>query len=78
MEYIVLFFTQFGAIKFEKSLSKKNIQGTMMPVPRKLSSSCGISVKFNFEGDISGLICSDINKIYAADGKNYNLLYHSE
>jgi len=78
MEYVALFFTQFGAIKFEKSLNKKGIQGTMMPVPRKLSSSCGISVKFNFQDDIASLICNDINKIYESDGKNYNLVYHSE
>jgi len=78
MDYIVLFFTQSGAMKFEKILTKKEMPCTLLPVPRKLSSSCGLSVKFRYEGDITGFINDDIDKIYEiADGK-YHLIYEEE
>lgn len=78
MEYIVLFFTQSGAMKFEKILAKKNLKCTLMPVPRKLSSSCGISVKFEYDGDVKSFVNDEVDKIYKiADGK-YQLLYSAE
>lgn len=63
MEYIATFFTHFGAIKFGRMLDGKGLTYHMMPVPRKISSSCGTCVRFqteNIEGmgedeDLEGL-----------------------
>lgn len=46
MIYIATFFSHYGAIQYNKELKKVGIVGTLMPVPRSLSSSCGTCVKF--------------------------------
>ena len=45
-EYVATFYTHYGALKFDKFCKKRGIQSAQMPVPRKLSSSCG---KFSSE-----------------------------
>ena len=44
--YIATFFSHFGAIRFHKMLKTQGIEGILMPVPRKVSSSCGTCVSF--------------------------------
>ena len=39
--FIATFFSHFGAIRFNKQLKEAGIQGKLMPVPRRVSSSCG-------------------------------------
>lgn len=46
MEYLVTFHTHFDAIQYVKFLKTKNLQGTLKPVPRKVSSSCGTCAFF--------------------------------
>lgn len=74
-EYIAVFFTHSGAIKFERKLKSKNIEYKLMPVPRKLSSSCGICAKFKFDKDLVELIDDEIDKIVSVEGNNYELIY---
>ena len=62
-KYIVLFFTHSGAVKYRRFLNKNNIDNEMMPVPRKLSSSCGVCISFCYD-DISSIITTDIEKIF--------------
>jgi len=78
MEYLALFHTQSGAIKFHKALGGKGIEARMLPVPRKLSSSCGIAVRFSYEDDIGRLVLVDIEKIYKINGPEYQLVYDGE
>lgn len=47
--YIATFFSHFGAIRFHKEMKEKGIEGTLMPVPRKVSSSCGTCVRLEAE-----------------------------
>ncbi len=47
----------------------------LMPVPRKLSSSCGISAKFEYSGDIRSMISEDIEKLFEITGSEYKLIY---
>ena len=77
MEYIATFYTHFGAIKYSKYLSGKNINSETMPVPRKLSSSCGICVKFKTDLDVSTIVSEDIEKIFAIDDSNMKLIYEN-
>ena len=44
MEYLVTFFTHYGAMRFHKLCSKAGVQSKLMPVPRELSASCGVCV----------------------------------
>lgn len=78
MEYLALHFTQSGAIKFYTMLKNKKLSAEMMPVPRALSSSCGIAVKMCYNGDIRSIISEDVDKLYEIRGGDYCLLYEAE
>lgn len=52
MDYIVTFHTHFDALRYEKFLKSRNIEGQLRPVPRTLSSSCGTCVRFTMNGEI--------------------------
>lgn len=46
MEYIVTFYSHFGAMSFKKKCDRAGFPAKIMPVPRNLSSSCGTCVRF--------------------------------
>lgn len=46
MKYLATFYTHYGAMLFNKHCKKENIPAKMAPVPRKLSASCGVCVRF--------------------------------
>jgi hypothetical protein len=75
MEYVALFYTQSGAIKYHRYLATLGIKGELKPVPRKLSSSCGISCVFRHHGDFRLLITDDVDKIYSVEADVYVLKY---
>ncbi|MFO7887378.1 MAG: DUF3343 domain-containing protein [Eubacteriales bacterium] len=78
MEYMVLFFTHSGAIKFDRKCKKDNIPCELMPVPRNLSSNCSISAKINYQDEIKNLIDNEIEKIFLTDNNENKLIYESE
>lgn len=78
MTYIVLFYTNSSAIKFAKFMQRFNYPGELIPLPRKLTSGCGMGVKFDFSGNLAGIISEEIEKIYAVDGNQYQLVYQAE
>ena len=78
MTYIVLFYTNSSAIKFAKFIQRFNYPGELIPLPRKLTSSCGMGVKFDFTRNLSEIISEEIEKIYAVEGNQYKLVYHAE
>lgn len=69
MEYIIIFFTHSGAIKFDRKMKKTATPCELMPVPRKLSSNCGIGAKISYYNDIETLIDDEIEKIFSKDEK---------
>ncbi|HAE43754.1 MAG TPA: hypothetical protein DCG34_12685 [Clostridiales bacterium] len=78
MEYMVLFFTHSGAIKFERKCKKNNISCELMPVPRILSSNCSISAKIHYDGNIENLISDEIEKIFLTDGDGNKLVFDGD
>ena len=48
-EYVVTFYTHYDAVSYYRELKKSGIESKLMPVPRKLSSSCGTCVAFASE-----------------------------
>lgn len=64
MRYFITFFTHSGAIKFSRLLNRENILNEMSPVPRKLSSNCGIGVSFIYDNNIEPLYIDDMERIY--------------
>lgn len=78
MNYIFLFFTHSGAIKFDRKCKKNNIPCELMPVPRVLSSNCSIcaQVKLNYNGE--KLIDSEVEKMFLCENKENRLIYEAE
>ena len=46
MNYLATFHTHYGAMRFHKHCQKEGMPSMMQPVPRELSSSCGVCVRF--------------------------------
>ncbi|MBF8983307.1 DUF3343 domain-containing protein [Lutibacter sp. B2] len=74
-EYVAIFFTHSGAIKFNRFSKKNNIHCELMPVPRKLSSNCGIGAKFCYSSDLNDIIDDEIEKIFEICDSVYKLVY---
>ena len=62
-EYIATFYSHFGALSYCKALEKQNIVAKLMPVPRKLSSSCGTCVYYVHGSAIEANGC-ELDSIY--------------
>jgi len=77
-EYQVLFFTHTGAIKFDRAMKKEDIFSELMPVPRSLSSNCGVSARIYYNGQVDQLINDQVEKIYQKYDGNYILTYEAE
>lgn len=78
MQYIGVFFTHSGAIKYHRYLNRLEIVNETMPVPRRLSSNCGIGVKFKTDRDINNMITEEIEKIFKIDDNKNILVYECE
>ena len=77
-EYIAVFFTHSGAIKFDRGCKANNIDCELMPVPRQLSSNCGIGAKFRFNEYIMDIVDDEIEKIFILKNEEYKLVYSEE
>ncbi|MGB5822931.1 MAG: DUF3343 domain-containing protein [Proteocatella sp.] len=76
--YLVTFFTHSGAIKYRRMLEKQGITCETMPVPRSLSSSCGICVKF-VRSEIKDIVSTDVQAIYLnSDACVYENIFTSD
>ena len=74
-EYIAVLFTHSDAIKLSRECKKREINHKLMPVPRKLSSNCGVCVNFHCEEDIKDLIFSGVEKIFSVEDGSYILVH---
>jgi hypothetical protein len=72
-----LFYTHSASIKFQRFLQAEGIEVNLMPTPRKLSSNCGIAVRFYYEGSLKALISEDLEKVYSINGNTYNLVFEN-
>lgn len=79
MNYTIVFHTQSGAIKFDNKMRKLSIPCSLQPVPRRLSSSCGICAKLVYGENPETLMEPEIQRIYKDCSNNrYELLYDNE
>jgi len=46
---VILFYTTSSVMKAEKLLLRGNYEVKLIPVPRELSSDCGIALRFNWD-----------------------------
>jgi len=59
-------------------MKKENVSCELMPVPRSLSSSCGVSARICYNGQVNRLIDDQVEKIYQKHDGNYTLIYEAE
>lgn len=71
--YIVTFFSHFDALSVFNFLKEKGISAKLMPVPRKVSASCGTCVSFSCDLviDFTGY---EIDAIYIETGNKFELI----
>ena len=83
MTYIATFHTHFAAVSFARLLKQTpEMKPQFMPVPRKLSSSCGTCVRFIYEEDImeyaKNMEQEDLDTVYLVEGDEYLPKYHAD
>ena len=74
---IATFHTHAGALKFERKLKAVDESCKLMPVPRKISSSCGVCARFNYEA-YQDLIFEDLDAVYSVNGQEFLRLWTNE
>lgn len=73
--YIATFFTHSGAIKYKRQMAARDIPVELAPVPRRLSSDCGICARFSTEEEAGTLVSGDVDKLFAVEKGKEILMY---
>ncbi len=71
MNYIATFFTHYGAMTFQRQLKSQGKAAKMSPVPRALSASCGVCVRFDGQGLGETAEASDLEGVYQETETGY-------
>jgi len=74
-KFIFIFFTHSGAIKFDRKMKTKNINCELMPVPRNLSSNCGIGAVITCNESYNSFIDDEVEKVFSSESQ---LLFDAE
>ena len=78
-EFIATFHTHLSALMTSRNLNAKGAKAGMMPVPRKLSSSCGTCVRYPAEEPMLEAMDVDVEAVYEVIGKEeYTKLIEKE
>lgn len=78
MIYIATFFSHFGAMHCKKLCDRAGLPAKMMPVPRKLSSSCGTCVRVEAQDAKQIPRTEESEQIALGEGENYRILWKAE
>jgi len=62
-KYIATFHSHFGAMSYCKALKKQGVSARLMPVPRRVSSSCGTCVCYEHISAIDSNDC-ELDRVY--------------
>lgn len=63
-EYVATFHTHLSALLTSRSLTALGLSARMMPVPRKLSASCGTCVSYRGEAPMLSAMDADVEAVY--------------
>ena len=78
-EYIATFHTHLSALLTSRSLSALGLEARMMPVPRKLSSSCGTCVRYLAQNPNLDAMDEDVEAVYEKiNSESYALVMNAE
>ena len=77
--YVATFHTHLSALMTDRNLKAAGVSSRMMPVFRKLSSSCGTCVVYAAEGPCLEQMDEDVEGVYEITGsEEYSLLFENE
>lgn len=78
-DFVATFHTHLSALMTSRNLRGIGIDARMMPVFRKLSSSCGTCVVYVAEGPCLEQMDEDVEGVYEITGsEEYSLLFENE
>ena len=69
-DFVATFHTHLSALMTSRNLTGLGLQARMMPVPRKLSSSCGTCVRYQADGPLLEAMDADVEGVYEVVGKD--------
>lgn len=78
MKYLVTFHTHSGAIKFRREIKKNKLEIILKPVPRKISSNCGVAGSIETSVNLLNYILPCVEEVYDVTDGTYNKIYESE
>ena len=73
--YLATFFSHFGALRFGRQLRALGVDHALMPVPRRVSSSCGTCVRFTAEALPPDLDTGDVERLFQESDGRYTELF---
>jgi|GEM_PF-877655 len=79
--YLVIFHTFSGVMQLEKVLKSKSIAFETLPAPRKLSTDCGVAIRFHvddLEDFLGGIKTTNIHRIYQVDDTSEDLVFEND
>ena len=62
--YIATFFSHYGALSFFRALKEQGVEARLMPVPRKVSASCGTCVSYLADVEIDVSSAHELEAVY--------------
>ncbi|MEG1501268.1 MAG: DUF3343 domain-containing protein [Clostridiales bacterium] len=78
-QYLATFHTHLAALRTDRRLQGKGLKTQMMPVPRKLSSSCGTCLRYDAEEAHLAEMDTDVEGVYLIFGADqYQLLHKND
>ena len=76
--YIATFHTHLSALLTCQSLTASGAEARMMPMPRKLSASCGTCVAYQAAAPLLDKMDDDVERVFQVDSETYTLLLENE
>lgn len=77
-QYIATFHTHLSALRSSRTLAAAGIRASMMPVPRKVSSSCGTCVSYEADEPMVACMDEDAESIFVREGEEFRAVHHFE
>ena len=78
-EFIATFHTHLAALMTSRELTSRGVKAQMMPVPRKLSSSCGTCVRYLAEDPNLSAMDEDVEAVYeSVCSESYTMLMENK
>ena len=75
---IATFFSHYGAVACKKACEKAGLPAKLMPVPRRLSSSCGTCVRIETQDPDRIPRSGESEKIALETPEGYRILWQAE